>query len=200
VNRLTACLKASSPGALTGCDGLTRHVPQAYLARFRSPQPAQAASQADCEQVLRAAHYPRPAVKAQALCEQFHRHQLQVAPGVARAKQRLMLTLLAQLQLMGEQIAGYDQATGELRAQHVDSTLFASLPGAGRRFAPRLLAEWGDDRSRYGSAASVQSLTGTAPVLLHSGTWRRVQVASAHRLRQVLAPVAVSSGAGKRAV
>jgi transposase len=151
VNQLIACLKAYFPGALTCFDSLTRHVTQAFLAHFPSPEQAQAASQADFERVLRAARYPRAALKAHALCEQFRSPQLRAAPGVARAKQRLMQALLAQLQLVGEQIAAYDQAIGELCAQHADAALFASLPGAGKRLAPRLLAEWGDDRARYGT-------------------------------------------------
>ncbi|WP_220206495.1 transposase [Reticulibacter mediterranei] len=39
---------------------------------------------------------------------------------------------------------------------HADSELFLSLPGAGVRLAPRLLAELGDDRDRYESANSLQ--------------------------------------------
>jgi transposase len=188
VNQLTACLKAYYPGALTCFDGLTRHVTQVFLARFPTPERAQVAAVEEFTQLLRDAHYPQPQHKAQALWEQFHRPQLQAAPGVARAKQRLMLALLAQLQLVGEQIAAYDQAIGELCTQHADSALFASLPGAGQRLAPRLLAEWGDDRTRYGSAASVQALAGTAPVLLQSGTWRRVRrrTACVNPLRQTL--------------
>jgi transposase len=195
VTELTACLKAYYPSALTCFGGLTRHVTQAFLACFPSPERAQAAAVEEFAQVLRAVHYPQPQHKAPALWEQFHRPHLQAAAGVARAKQRLMLALLAQLQLVGEQIAAYDQAIGELCAQHADSTLFARRPGAGRCLAPRLLAEWGDDRTRYGSAACVQALAGTAPVLLQSGTL--APRALAHRLRQSFAPDALSPGPRK---
>jgi Transposase IS116/IS110/IS902 family len=51
-----------------------------------------------------------------------------------------------------------------------------SLPRAGKRLAPRLLAGWGDHRERYGSAASVQALAGTSPVAYQSGNY-----AKAHR-------------------
>lgn len=60
---------------------------------------------------------------------------------------------------------------GHHYAQHADAPLFASLPGAGKRLAPRLLAEWGDDRSRYLDASQVQAVAGTAPVLV---AYRRV--------------------------
>jgi transposase len=178
VHRLTACLKAYYPGAVTWFDGLTRHVAQAFLARFPRPHQAQAAAPEEVAQLLRDTQYPQPQPTAPALWEQFHRPQVPAAPGIVRAKQRLMLALLAQLPRVGEQIAADAQASGALCAQQADSALFASRPGAGRRLAPRLLAEWGnagDDRTRSGSAASVQALAGTAPVLLQSGTWRRVR-------------------------
>src|SRR5262249_1313225 len=63
--------------------------------------------------------------------------------------------------------------------QHADSALFAGLPRAARRLAPRLLAEWGDDRSRYADAAAVQALGGTAPVPYASGTFARAHKRSA---------------------
>jgi transposase len=47
------------------------------------------------------------------------------------------------------------------------------LPRAGKRLAPRLLAEWGDDRTRYADANSVQELAGTAPVPFQSGNYAR---------------------------
>jgi transposase len=59
---------------------------------------------------------------------------------------------------------------------HADSELFLSLPRAGKRLAPRLLAEIGDDRERYADASSLQALAGTSPVLFQSGTY-----AKAHR-------------------
>src|SRR2546421_10778538 len=52
---------------------------------------------------------------------------------------------------------------------HEDHELFASLPRAGQRLAPRLLAEIGDDRARYQDASSLQALGGTSPVLYQSG-------------------------------
>lgn len=65
-----------------------------------------------------------------------------------------------------------------------DSGLFASLPRAGKRLAPRLLAEIGDDRTRYEDAASLQALAGTAPVCYESGKYARV-----HRRYACLKPL-----------
>ena len=70
----------------------------------------------------------------------------------------------------------YDDEITRLFRLHSDSRAFASLPRAGQRLAPRLLAEWGDDRGRYTDAGSVQALAGTAPVPFQSGNF-----AKAHR-------------------
>ncbi|GHP00653.1 hypothetical protein KSF_107000 [Reticulibacter mediterranei] len=56
---------------------------------------------------------------------------------------------------------------------HEDNEVFSSLPGAGKRLAPRLLAEIGDDPHRYASAASLQALGGTSPVLFASGNYSK---------------------------
>jgi hypothetical protein len=47
--------------------------------------------------------------------------------------------------------------------------IFDSLPGAGAVMAPRLLAAFGSQRERYGSAGEVQTYTGIAPVMEKSG-------------------------------
>jgi len=64
-----------------------------------------------------------------------------------RTKARRMLTIVSQLTQLVEAISGYDEEIERLFLSHSDSMIFRSIPGAGKRLAPRLLAEWGDDRS-----------------------------------------------------
>ena len=47
---------------------------------------------------------------------------------------------------------------------HPEAALFQGLPGAGPATAPRLLAAFGTDRSRYPDACSLQKYAGIAPV------------------------------------
>jgi transposase len=84
-----------------------------------------------------------------------------------------MLALVAQLLPLVEQIAAYDKEISRLFLSHEDNAVFRSLPRAGKRLAPRLLAEIGTDPSRYKSAASLQALGGTSPVLFQSGTYSK---------------------------
>src|SRR5262250_2444790 len=86
-----------------------------------------------------------------------------------------MLALVQQLRLLLDQLAAYDKEIARLFQAHADQPIFSGLPGAGKRLAPRLLAEWGDDRSCYASAASVQALGGTSPVPFESGKYTSVQ-------------------------
>jgi transposase len=86
-----------------------------------------------------------------------------------------MLALLDQVEPLLQQSAADDKEIERLFLSHADSELFQALPGAGARLAPRLLAELGEDRSRYARASSLQALAGTSPVLLQSGTYQTAQ-------------------------
>lgn len=62
-----------------------------------------------------------------------------------------------------------------LFSDHPDAHIFASLPGAGEWLAPALLVKLGEDRQRFPTAASLQSIAGTAPVTVQSGKKRSVR-------------------------
>jgi Transposase IS116/IS110/IS902 family len=138
--------------------------------------------------VLKAAGHPQAATKAPQIWQRLHQPQLQADPVLTRAKARLMLTLVAQLQVLVPQIAAYDQEITRLFLTHSDSRAFARLPGAGTRLAPRLLADWGDERERYADAASVQARAGPSPVALQSGKFVTVhrRYACSKPLRQAV--------------
>ncbi len=86
-----------------------------------------------------------------------------------------MLALVSQLLPLLEQISQYDKEITRLFLSHEDNEVFSSLPRAGKHLAPRLLAEIGQDRTRYADAASLQALAGTAPVAFQSGTYAKAR-------------------------
>jgi transposase len=92
------------------------------------------------------------------------------------AKSLLAISRVKMLRLIERQIAVYRERIEALFAQHPDHELFASLPGAGPKLAPRLLSEIGEDRERFEDAESVQCYAGTAPVSFQSGQISRVKV------------------------
>jgi transposase len=83
-------------------------------------------------------------------------------------------------------IDDYDRCIEKAFEAHPEVYLFNHLPGAGPALAPRLLAFFGSDRSRYETAQNVQSFTGIAPVTKSSGKTRAVyfRVACPHFDRQ----------------
>lgn len=195
VNQLTACLKAYYPVALALFGKLHQPTTLAFLQTFPTLEQARTASVDQLAALLTAAGHPHPAAKAARIWQQVQQPQLQADPAVARAKARLMLALVGQLQPLIAQIAAYDEEITRLFLSHSDSRAFARLPRAGTRLAPRLLAEWGDDRGRYETAASVQALAGTAPVAFQSGKFATVhrRYACCKPLRNALHQVAWQS-------
>jgi transposase len=179
VNQLTACLKAYFPAALQLFKKLHQPSTLAFLQTYPTLEQAQAASLDDIAAVLRQAHHPNPRHRARHIWQVLHQAQLQADAVTVRTKRRLMLALLRQLQPLLEQIAAYDAEIAQLFSSHPDQACFGSLPRAGKRLAPRLLAEWGDDRARYCDAQSVQMLAGTAPVPFQSGQYAKVHKRSA---------------------
>lgn len=173
VNQLTACLKAYYPLALDLFGKLQQPSTLAFLSTYPTLQAARSASVEDLTTLLKHYRYPGAGKKAEELVRLLHQPCLQASEVLTRAKSRLMLALVAQLEPLLTQIEDYDQEIERLFLSHADSEIFLSLPGAGARLAPRLLAETGDDRDRYLGASSWQALAGTSPVLYQSGAYQK---------------------------
>lgn len=184
VNQLTACLKDYYPAALNLFDKWQQHSTLVFLQAYPTPQAAQAASLEEILAPLRTGKHTNPKAAAPKIFAELHRPQLVASELMVRAKSRLMLSLARQLLGVIEDIAAYDQEIKALFLTHEDQALWSSLPRAGKRLAPRLLAEWGDDRGRYTDANSVQTLAGTAPVPYQSGNY-----AKAHKRFACLKPL-----------
>jgi len=173
VNQLTACLKTYYPVALSLFSKLHQRSALLFLQTYPTPEAARTASTQELEALLRKAHSPNAAQGAERLVEMVHQPALSADPITIRAKARLMLVLVGQLLSLIEQVARYDKEIPSLFLTHEDNEVFSSLPRAGKRLAPRLLAEIGDDRTRYRDATSLQAVAGTAPVAFQSGTYAK---------------------------
>jgi len=171
-NKLIACLKEYYPMALEFFSKPTLPVALKFLKRYPLPEMVRETTVLELAAFLKACKHPQPNQTAISIWQKAQEPQLRASAPTVRAKCRLMLALVAQLETVKEQIAAYDEEINRLFQLHSDSRIFASLPGAAGRLAPRLLAEWGDDRERYEDAAVVQALAGTSPVLFQSGKYR----------------------------
>jgi len=169
VNQLTACLKAYYPVALDLTASLQQRSALLFLQTYPTLEAAQTASVEQIRQVLKSAGHTTASKVAPKLFAQLHQPSLRADAVITRTKSRLAVALIVQLLPLIEQIAAYDKEIEQLFLSHEDNGVFSSLPGAGKRLAPRLLAEIGDDPARYETAASLQALGGTSPVLFQSG-------------------------------
>jgi transposase len=88
--------------------------------------------------------------------------------------------------------------------QHPDAEIITSLPGLGSLTGARVLAEIGDDRSRFADARSLKAYAGSAPVTRASGksltvTHRRVKNQRLAAVGYVWAFASLTASPGARA-
>src|SRR2546425_2341249 len=179
VNQLTACLKEYYPAALHLFAKVQQRSTLVFLQAYPTPQAALAASVEEITATLRTGKQTNPGRVAPKIVAELPRPQLVASEVIVRAKSRLMLSLVKQLLVVIQEIASYDEAIRPLCLSHPDQELWRSLPREGLRLAPRLLAEWGDDRRRSADGNSVQTLAGTAPVPSESGNYAK-EIGRAH--------------------
>jgi transposase len=100
-------------------------------------------------------------------------------PAIVESGSRLSQMYVGLIRPLNAAIEDYDQRIQRVFDAHPEVKLFHALPGAGQVMAPRLLAFFGTDRSRYAAALNVQSFTGIAPVTKSSGKSRVVYARAA---------------------
>lgn len=83
---------------------------------------------------------------------------------------------VCQLITITEQLNIYRKRIEALFAQREDHVIFDSLPGAGKKLAPRLFTIFGTDRSRYVTPDPLRLLSGVAPVMKQSGKKSHVTI------------------------
>jgi len=176
VNQLQAALNAYYPAAAEAFDDWTCPGAWSFVEQFPTPAALVAAGKRRWEKFLHAHRLYRPQTYPRRL-EIFARaDRFAGTPPVTSAKSRLAVALVGQLRILEKQLKEYRAAIEALFAQHPDFGIFDSLPAVGKKIAPRLLSELGDDRNRFPDAESLQCLGGTAPVTVQSGKRRWVHV------------------------
>lgn len=105
---------------------------------------------------------------------------------LAPSRVRLTRPRRSRIFVMNEALAEFDDAIASVVAEHPDARVFASFPGVGPMLTAVLLAEIGEDRSRYPSAQTLLAESGLAPVTRSSGRSRsvRFRYAANTRLRE----------------
>ncbi|HEY2268105.1 MAG TPA: IS110 family transposase [Streptosporangiaceae bacterium] len=177
-NKLRSHLRGYFPGFLAAFParaGLTR--PEARIILAAAPTPAAAArlTLAQLRALLRKAGRSRGLdAEAARLRDAFRTEQMRQLPLVEDAMGRQALALLRQLDAACASADDLEQAATESFSQHPDAGIITSFPGLGALTGARVLAEIGDDRSRFQDAKGLKAYAGAAPITRASGKSRSV--------------------------
>ena len=112
--------------------------------------------------------------EATRLREAFRTGQMRQLPLVEAAMGRQTLALLGQLNAACAAAGDLEHAAVESFNLHPDAGIITSFPGLGALTGARVLAEIGDDRSRFQDAKGLKAYAGAAPITRASGKTRSV--------------------------
>ena len=169
LNQLTSLLKSYFPQALQLVGQLNTPLAVAFLKRWPDLLSLKMAKPGTVRRFYYAHNVRRPA-KVQERLE-----LIKNAMALSTNEDRVAVSVL-KLRLLLDQIAAFQKhiprIEAEIRcvfAEHPERELFRDLPGAGEHLAPRLCVAFGTVRTLYPDPASLQKLSGTAPVIEKSG-------------------------------
>jgi transposase len=173
-NKLRSVLREFYPAILAAFankrDGILRPEARVILAAASTPTAAARLTKTHLRALLRRAGRKR-GVDAEAdrlytILRDDYLHQL---PLVEDAYGRQAQTLLRCLNAACANADDLEAAAVEAFDQHPDAKIITSFPGLGPLTGARVLAEIGDDRSRFADARALKAYAGSAPVTRASG-------------------------------
>lgn len=169
VNQLIAALREYYPAALEAFQDWTQPYAWALVVKFPTPVALQQAGKRNWEKFLHTHRLWRPDTAPERLKVFAAANALPASPAIAVAKSLLATSLIRVLQALQQQLDEYRNRINQAFAKHPDHDVFGSLPGAGEKLAPRLLAELGTAREVYPDADSLCCQAGVSPVSFQSG-------------------------------
>jgi Transposase/Transposase IS116/IS110/IS902 family len=178
-NKLRSHLREYYPAFLAAYaaarGGITRPDARTILAAAPTPAAGAALTLSQLRSLLRKAGRSRGIdAEATRLREALRAPQMRQLPLVEQAMGRQALALLRQLDAACAAADDLEQATIESFNQHPDAGIITSFPGLGPLTGARVLAETGDDRSRFADAKGLKAYAGAAPITRASGKTRAV--------------------------
>ncbi|MGW0772042.1 IS110 family transposase [Streptomyces sp. NPDC002676] len=173
-NQLRSLLREYYPAALDAVakweNGLCR--PEARELLKAAPTPSRAArlTRTQLQAALKRAGRKRSIdAEADRLRDVFRAEWTHQPPLIEEALGKQMLALLIQLEAACTAADNLAKAVGEAFPQHPDAEILLSFPGLGIQLAARVLAEIGDDRTRFADARGLKAYAGSSPITRASG-------------------------------
>lgn len=169
-NRLIAALKNYYPQVLEWFEDKDTAVFCEFVERYPTLKRAQAATSAELSEFFRSHHVIRRSAITRRLAQiATSGITLTEAPGIVEPMQWLVQTCIGQLKPLLLRLTELTLKIDHCFTALPDAGWFTALPGAGEHLAPRLLAAFGEDRSRFESAQQMLCYFGIAPVKESSG-------------------------------
>jgi hypothetical protein len=203
-NTLRSLLRECYPAALAAfSDDLAGRDALAVLAAAPGPAQGRGLSVSRVAGLLRKAGRQRNLDKrAVEIVTALRSEQIPVRAELAAVNAASVSALVAVLSTMLTQTGVLEEQVRQGFGQHPDAEIYLSQPGLGTILGARVLAEMGDDPTRYADAKARKNYAGMAPITRASGTRRVVLVRYARNRRladalyqQAFAALTASPGA-----
>jgi transposase len=200
--RLRHALREYFPAAVQAFEDLD--APDALELLAKAPDPASAArlTRAQIRAALKRARRRDIAAKTERIWAVLHAEHLGQPEVVTGAYAASVRSLVAVLRVLDQQIATLQRQVVAHFGRHPDAEILASQPGLGQILGARVLAEFGDDPTRYATAKARKNYAGTSPITRRSGKAKLVAARSIHNDRlidalmtQAFAALSASPGA-----
>jgi len=173
-NRLRETLLRYYPAAVYLFSKLCLPISLEFIRTYPTPADAEALTLEAFREFARQHRYPRPArlparyARLQRPWPQANEETVLIYQAEAQFLAELLLHLVRSKQKAMQVLQALFQ-------KHPDALIFTCLPGAGDLLAPSLLVKFGEDRQRFPTPQSVQTLAGTCPVTISSGKRKTVR-------------------------
>jgi transposase len=169
-NKLRSTLREYYPTFLAAFDDLASRESRATLHLAPTPGEGQRIRRASLTAALRRAGRSRGIPAAvEAIHGELHRDQLRQPARIEAAMAEHAIALLRALDTAVANVSRLEEQLQTAFDQHPDAEIITSFPGLGTVLGARILAEIGDDRTRFANARGLKAFAGTAPVTRSSG-------------------------------
>jgi transposase len=196
-NELRAQLQCFWPAAANVFAEIDTPIALAFIKRYPSPTDARGLGEQRLSRFLARHHYSGRKTPRELLARIHQAAEGRADTLESEARRHIVLSLISALEPVVARIA---ELTNEIRTalhNHTDGTTFSSLfkDPKSAVCAATMLAEIGDCRDRYPTAAALAADAGQSPVAIESGKNKRARFrwACDHRLRDAICTLADAS-------
>jgi transposase len=174
LNQIEITLKEYYPRPLEVFGDLQTKIARDFLKAYPTPQALSKLNRKRWNHFATRDHRLSEA-RCDKLWEGLNQPQLPIPEHVVRAKAKLLLALVVQLEALLPEVESYSEEVERFFASMPAAELVKTLPGAkSGTTAPKLWAELGDANNRWQSFRHVQAEAGAVPVTQSSGKSRFV--------------------------